>query len=357
VDVSDALIVVARVGGILVGAFILERLVRYSISRFVRRLIADQEARAAAREQQEETLEVGAARQYLASLRLRHRAERSERLMQRAGALGAALRSVASIAIYTVAIIMVLGEFEVSLGPLLAGAGIAGVALGFGAQSLVRDFLSGIFILIEDQYGVGDIVDLGEAVGTVEEVTLRVTRVRDVRGTLWHVPNGEIRRVGNQSQLWARVILDVEVAYDTEIAKASAVIKQVADELWREGVATAPILEEPEIWGLENFGADAIVLRLAAKTEPGSQWALSRELRARLKRAFDEHGIEIPFPQRTVWLHGEGEGVSQGGAAAGDGAEVDDEATAGSRAQVDDAAADDGGGAGDPGDAGEAATD
>ena len=349
-DVSEVLIVAARVGGILVGAFILERLVRYSISRFVKRLIADQEARDAAREQQEETLEAGAAQKYLAPLRLRHRAERSERVTQRAGALGAALRSVASIAIYTVAIIMVLGEFDVSLGPLLAGAGIAGVALGFGAQSLVRDFLSGIFILIEDQYGVGDIVDLGEATGTVEEVTLRVTRVRDVRGTLWHVPNGEIRRVGNQSQLWARVILDVEVAYDTDVADASAVIKEVADALWREGLATAPILEEPEIWGVENFGPDAITLRLAAKTEPGSQWALSRELRVRLKRAFDEHGIEIPFPQRTVWLHGDGEGALQGGAEEAGGAVVDDET-------VDDAAADDGGGAGDQDDAGEAATD
>ncbi len=349
-DVTDALIVAARVGGILVGAFILERLVRYSISRFVKRLIADQETRDAAREQEEEALEAGGALQYLAPLRLRHKAERSQRVTQRAGALGAALRSVASITIYTIAIIMVLGEFDVSLGPLLAGAGIAGVALGFGAQSLVRDFLSGIFILIEDQYGVGDIVDLGEATGTVEEVTLRVTRVRDVRGTLWHVPNGEIRRVGNQSQLWARVILDVEVAYDTEIAKATGVIKEVADALWREGLASAPVLEEPEIWGLENFGPDAIVLRLAVKTEPGSQWALSRELRARLKRAFDEHGIEIPFPQRTVWLHGQGEGSGRGGAEEGGGAAVDDET-------VDDAAADDRGDAGDQGDDDEAATD
>ena len=306
-DTTEVLIVAARVGGILVGAFVVERLVRLAITRFVKRLIVGQEAREAALAQEEAALEARGALQHLAPLRLRQRAERGERVKQRAGALGAVLRSVASIVIYTVAVIMVLGEFDVSLGPLLAGAGIAGVALGFGAQSLVRDFLSGIFILIEDQYGVGDIVDLGEATGTVEEVTLRVTRVRDVRGTLWHVPNGEIRRVGNQSQLWARVILDVEVAYDTEIAKASAVIKAVADELWREGLATAPILEEPEIWGVENFGPDAIVLRLAAKTEPGLQWALSRELRGRLKRAFDEHGIEIPFPQRTVWLHGEGE--------------------------------------------------
>jgi small-conductance mechanosensitive channel len=351
VNVSEVLIVAARVGGILVGAFILERLVRYSISRFVKRLIADQEARDAAREQEEEALEAGGALQYLAPLRLHQKAERSQRVKQRAGALGAVLRSLASIIVYAVAIIMVLGEFDISLGPLLAAAGVAGVALGFGAQSLVRDFLSGIFILIEDQYGVGDIVDLGEAIGTVEEVTLRITRVRDVHGTLWHVPNGEIRRVGNQSQLWARVILDVEVAYDTEIAKASAVIKEVADTLWHEGVATAPILEEPEIWGVENFGPDAIVLRLAAKTEPGSQWALSRELRARLKRAFDEHGIEIPFPQRTVWLHGEGEGALHGGAADGAGATVDDET-------ADDEAADNGGVAGDHDDgAGEAATD
>ena len=348
-DVTDALIVAARVGGILIGAFILERIVRYSISRFVKRLIADQEARDAAREQEEEGLAAGAAQKYLAPLRLRHKAERSQRVTQRAGALGAALRSVASITIYTIAIIMVLGEFDVSLGPLLAGAGIAGVALGFGAQSLVRDFLSGIFILIEDQYGVGDIVDLGEATGTVEEVTLRVTRVRDVRGTLWHVPNGEIRRVGNQSQLWARVILDVEVAYDTDVADASAVIKEVADALWREGLPTAPILEEPEIWGVENFGPDAITLRLAAKTEPGSQWALSRELRVRLKRAFDEHGIEIPFPQRTVWLHGDGEGTGRGGAEGAGGAAVDDET-------LDDGTADHGG-AGEQGDAGEAATD
>jgi small conductance mechanosensitive channel len=322
VDVPEVLIVAARVGAILVGAFILERLVRFGISRFVKRLIADQEVRDAAREREEETLVAGAAQKYLAPLRLRHRDERSERLKQRAGALGAVLRSVASITIYTVAIIMVLGEFDISLGPLLAGAGIAGVALGFGAQSLVRDFLSGIFILVEDQYGVGDIVDLGEATGTVEEVTLRVTRVRDVQGTLWHVPNGEIRRVGNQSQLWARVILDVEVAFDTDLSEATAVVKAVADALWREGSEGAPILEEPEIWGVERFGPDAIVLRLAAKTEPGSQWALARELRVRIKRAFDEHGIEIPFPQRTVWLRGEekaaGPGSTAGGAASAD---------------------------------------
>ena len=331
-DVSDVLILAARVGGIILAAFILERLVRHSISRFVKRVIAKHEARDVALEQEEASLEPGGAMHYLAPLRRERQAERDQRTAQRAGALGAVLGSVASITIYAVAIVMVLGEFDVSLGPLLAAAGVAGVALGFGAQSLVRDFLSGIFIITEDQYGIGDIVDLGEAVGTVEEVTLRVTRVRDVQGTLWHVPNGEIRRVGNKSQLWARVILDVEVAYDTDIAKASAVVKEVVDGVWREGLDAAPILEEPEVWGVESFGPDAIVLRLAAKTEPGSQFVLARELRMRLKRAFDEHGIEIPFPQRTVWLHGEGVGGVMPNGGVGEGRR--DGADEGSRAEA-----------------------
>ncbi len=306
-NVSDVLIVAGKVAGILVVAFLLDRVARRGISRLVERLVRDRGTREAEREREAAALGAGGALQRLSAVRLRG-AERNARAEQRAGALGAVLRSVASIVIFTVAFIMVLAEFDVSLGPLLAGAGIVGVALGFGAQSLVRDFLSGIFIVVEDQYGVGDIVDLGEASGTVEEVTLRVTRVRDVEGTLWHVPNGEIRRVGNKSQLWARVILDVEVAYDTDIARASAVVKEVADGVWREGLEATPVLEEPEVWGVESFGPDAIVLRLAVKTEPGSQWVLARELRARLKRAFDVQGIEIPFPQRTVWLRGEGEG-------------------------------------------------
>lgn len=307
-NVSDVLIVVARVGGILVVAFILDLLLRRSISRLVQRLVDDRVAREAAREQGEGAPVPSGVRQHLAVLNLRRRAERSERARQRVGTLGAVLRNVASIVIFTLAVLMVLGELDISLGPLIAGAGIAGVALGFGAQSLVRDFLSGIFIVMEDQYGVGDIVDVGEASGVVEEVTLRVTRLRDVQGTLWHVPNGEIRRVGNMSQLWARVILDAEVAYDTDIAEASKVIKEVADGLWREALTTAPILEEPELWGIEEFGLKGISIRLAVKTEPGSQWAISRELRARLKRAFDERGIQIPFFQGTAWPSGQAEG-------------------------------------------------
>jgi small conductance mechanosensitive channel len=190
-----------------------------------------------------------------------------------------------------------------NLGPFIAGAGIVGLAVGFGAQSLVADFIAGIFIIIEDQYGVGDFVDVGTASGTVEQVKFRTTVMRDVHGTVWVVPNSEIRRVGNSSQIWARTVLDVDVAYDTDIDLAASVIKSVADEVWNEGLESATILEEPEIWGVQNFGADAISIRLAVKTEPGEQWATGRVIRARLKKAFDVHGIEIPFPQRTVWVH------------------------------------------------------
>ena len=193
---------------------------------------------------------------------------------------------------------MCLGEVGIDLGPLLAGAGVLGVAIGFGSQSLVRDFLSGTFILVEDQFGVGDIVDVGEASGTVEAVSLRTTRLRAIDGTVWHVPNGEIRRVGNMSQHWSRALLDIEVAYDTVVEHARSVIKRVADAVWAEDDG---VLEEPELWGVEQLGANGVMLRLVVKTTPSQQWRVSRELRERIKVAFDEEGIEIPFPQQTVW--------------------------------------------------------
>jgi moderate conductance mechanosensitive channel len=154
---------------------------------------------------------------------------------------------------------------------------------------------------------------VGEANGVVEEVTLRVTRLRDVNGTLWHVPNGEIRRVANMSQLWARVIIDAEVSYESDLAEASKAIKEVADSLWREEATDLPILEEPEVWGIEDFGPRGVSIRLAVKTEPGSQWAVSRELRARIKRAFDERGIEIPFIRPGALLPDQGPSAGPAG--------------------------------------------
>ncbi|MDX1690439.1 MAG: mechanosensitive ion channel family protein [Acidimicrobiia bacterium] len=288
---------------ILVVAWFINRIIRRSIQRFVDGLMARQEIKAQQRHAEEVDDGRFAELTALAMKKAARLATQMERSKQRSQALGTVLKSLSSAVIYGLAIVISLAEFGVSLGPLIAGAGIAGVALGFGAQSLVKDFLSGIFMLVEDQYGVGDIVDIGEASGVVEEITLRTTRLRDVKGTVWFVPNGEIRRVGNMSQQWARAVLDVEVAYDTNINKATRIIKEVADSVWQDQLETATILEEPQIWGVEAFGASSIAIRLVLKVEPGEQFATAREVRQRLKVAFDRHGIEIPFPQRTVWMH------------------------------------------------------
>ncbi len=286
---------------ILIGALVVNRLVKRAIDRMVSRLVETRTR------EEGEAEEASSATLSRLGRRARNRIQRihdqAERARQRAMTLGAVLRSLAGFAVYALAFMIALGELGLDLGPLIAGAGIVGLAVGFGAQSLVADFIAGIFIIIEDQYGVGDYVDVGAASGTVEKVTLRTTVLRDVNGALWVVPNGEIRRVGNSSQLWARTVLDVDVAYDTDIDLAASVIKEVADAVWREEVESATIIEEPEIWGVQNFGADAISIRLAVKTEPGEQWATGRLIRARLKKAFDVNGIEIPFPQRTVWVN------------------------------------------------------
>ena len=228
-----------------------------------------------------------------------------ERATMRADTMASVLRSVATFVVWGIAAVMILGSFGFNLGPLLAGAGVAGVALGFGAQSLVKDFLSGIFMILEDQFGVGDIVDVGEASGTVEAVTLRSTRIRDVSGTLWHVPNGEIRRVGNMSQLWSRALLDIGVAYDTDIDRASAIMKGVADEMAAEEEWAPFFVDGAEVWGVQAFAENEVTIRIAAKVTPAKQWAIEREYRARIKRAFDEAGIVIPLPQRTIWVRSE----------------------------------------------------
>jgi small conductance mechanosensitive channel len=283
-------------------AWIIVRILRRSITHFVDKLV--QERQEAAEQRRVEEVDDGrfaAAERALRKANLL--AVQAERSTQRAQALGSVLRSLASLVVYGLAVFIALAEFGINLGPLIAGAGVVGIALGFGAQTLVRDFLSGMFMLVEDQYGIGDIVDLGEASGVVEEVRLRTTRLRDVNGTVWFVPNGVIQRVGNKSQQWARAVLDIEVAYDTDIQHAAAVIKQVADSVWQDELEFATVLEEPEIWGIEAFGASSIAIRLVVKVEPGEQWATAREIRKRIKTAFDAEGIEIPFPQRTVWMH------------------------------------------------------
>ncbi len=232
----------------------------------------------------------------------------SARRSQRARTLASVLKSGSTALIGAVVGLMALGDLGFNVAPLIASAGIVGVAIGFGAQALVKDMLSGIFMLVEDQYGVGDVVDLGSATGTVEAVALRVTRLRDVEGAVWYVRNGEILRVGNKSQGWARAVVDVDVAYGADLALTKAVLLRTAQALGREPDFEAKLVEEPEVWGVEALAADGVTVRLVVKTAPLQQWAVARALRERIKSALDEAGVEIPFPQRTVWLRNAAEG-------------------------------------------------
>src|SRR3954452_1644385 len=223
------------------------------------------------------------------------------RRVQRAKTMGSLLKSISSIVIFTIFGIMAISELGYPVGPLLASAGILGVALGFGAQSLVKDFLSGIFMIFEDQYGVGDVVDLGEAVGTVEGVALRVTRLRDVEGTVWYVRNGEILRVGNQSQNWARTVLDIPVALDQDLVTVQTVLKEVAHDLWEDDDFKHQIIEEPEVWGVQDLTPNWITVRVVLKTAPLEQWAVAREMRQRIKYRFDHEGIDLAHPTGQMW--------------------------------------------------------
>ena len=224
----------------------------------------------------------------------------AHRRVQRALTMGSLLKSIVSGVIFVIVVIMSISELGYDIAPLIAGAGIIGVALGFGAQSLVKDFLSGIFMIFEDQYGVGDSVNLGEASGVVEAVSLRVTRVRDVDGTVWYVRNGEILRVGNQSQNWSRTVLDIAVGYKEDISRVSRILKEVAHELTEDEGYRDRIIEEPELWGVQSLGPDSVVVRLTLKTMPQQQWVVAREMRERIKARFDEEGIVMPTP-RVVW--------------------------------------------------------
>ncbi len=223
-----------------------------------------------------------------------------ERRRQRTETLGSVLRSIVSFGVVAIAGAMALSEVGLDLAPVVASAGIVGVAVAFGAQNLIKDFLTGIFMIFEDQYGVGDVIDAGPAIGTVEAVGLRTTRLRDVEGTVWHIRNGEIDRVGNKSQGWARVLLDVPLALDTDIALVRSVALSTAEGLWQDPDWTGKVLEQPEVWGLEHIGADGLLLRLVLKTAPLEQWTVAREVRERLIAAFNTSGIEIGVPQRQV---------------------------------------------------------
>lgn len=225
---------------------------------------------------------------------------RPERRRQRTETIGSVLRGAITVAVLTVAGLLALSELQINLAPLIAGAGIVGVALGFGAQSLVRDLLSGLFMLLEDQYGVGDSVDLGEASGIVEAVGLRVTTVRDLRGVVWYVPNGEIRRVGNRSQSPAVVVVDMPVGF-ASVPRAVEALRRGARRLAEDPDWGGSLVQPPEVLGVDQVTVEGAVVRTTVTTAPDAQWQVGRELRRRQTEALQEAGIAAEILAARVY--------------------------------------------------------
>ena len=220
--------------------------------------------------------------------------QRSERRRQRAKTIGSVLKSLTTLVTYGIAFLTILPQLGFNITPIIASAGVLGVAIGFGAQSLVRDFLSGVFMMLEDQYGVGDVIDAGQATGTVEAVGLRVTTLRDVNGTVWYVRNGEIVRIGNSSQGFAVAVVDVPLGHGG-VDEALAVLGEAAEAAVQESPLVDDVLAPPQVLGVEKVTPEGIMLRLTVKVRPGRQWATQRALRARVMGAFVAAGIEPPF--------------------------------------------------------------
>ena len=216
-----------------------------------------------------------------------------QRLSARTKTIASVLDNFATWAITITAIVMILSELGVDVGALIAVSTVLGAAIGFGAQSLVKDILSGIFIVFEDQYGVGDWVEIGEVSGEVERVGLRVTEIRDIHGTLWFVRNGEIIQVGNASQDWAAALIDFPFAYENDVDLVSEIILEVAAEMRESEDWSKDMTNDVEIWGMQHVSGEQFVLRVSAKTVPNRQWAVARELRKRCKLAFDQKGIAL----------------------------------------------------------------
>ncbi len=243
---------------------------------------------------------------------LAHASLLSERRRLRAQTIGSLLRSITSAVVFGIAGMMVLAEIGVNLAPLLASASVLGVALGFGAQSVVKDLLSGVFMLLEDQYGVGDNVDIGPASGTVEAVGLRVTTVRDGRGVLWYVRNGEIVRVGNKSQGWAMVIVDVPVGH-TGVDEATQVIRAAVEDYATGEDHADDFIEPPEVLGVEEITVDGAVIRSTAKTPPDAQWRVGRELRRRIAEALEQGGVSAKIGTSRLYIQQPGAGQAKPG--------------------------------------------
>ncbi|WP_193044275.1 mechanosensitive ion channel family protein [Mycolicibacterium baixiangningiae] len=229
----------------------------------------------------------------------------AERRQQRAQTIGSVLKSTVSIVMLIWLMLSILNVVGVNIAPFIASAGVVGLAIGFGAQNLVRDFVTGVFMLLEDQYGVGDNVDLGEAVGEVESVGLRITTVRDIDGTLWYVRNGEIARVGNMSQDYAVARVELPVALTADVARAESVAVEAAEEALEDPELAAKVLGKPEMLGVQEVSPDLLTLRMTIKTRPNAQWSVQRRLRREILRAYDENGIDLPIRQGRVYAVGD----------------------------------------------------
>jgi len=229
---------------------------------------------------------------------------------KRADTLGSIVKYILSVAIIGAGVMMVLGELGVNIGPILAGAGIIGLAVGFGAQNIVRDMISGFFILLDDQIRVGDVVEVAGKSGLVEKINLRLTTLRDLAGNVHYVRNGQVEIITNMTKEYSRCVFDIGVAYRENVDEVINVIRQVGEELRSDPQFSEDVLEPIEILGLDQFGESAIVIKARIKTKPIKQWSVGREFNRRLKMRFDEENIEIPFPHVTLYM-GEGK---QGGA-------------------------------------------
>lgn len=267
----------ARLLLILVVAYVATRVARTAIGRFG----AGMEKRIQAR------LERGERRGTLDVARYR------VRRFQRLHAITGVMRGAAGVVIWIIAVFAVLQTLRIDLRPILAGAGLAGIVIGFGAQQLVRDVLSGIAMLIEDQYGVGDWIEVDGRIGQVERVGLRATSIRDLDGIVWHTLNGHVQQVGNLSQEWSRSLIDVPLALDSDVPAAKAIIHKVASDLAADPVWGDDIIGPPEIWGVQDFGPEGLSIRLVMPTKPMANWDINRQLRERLHRAFTQANIRM----------------------------------------------------------------
>ena len=302
---ADALGDAAFVVVAVLGAIIANWLVRRAIGGSLGRVIDRAQASVARKVDAAVELSQTADRPEIEEM---HRLESNElrasgeRRVQRLQTLSRLSQSLATTAIVVAATILVLSQFNIDFGPFLAGAGILGIAIGFGAQNLVRDYLNGALILIENQFDVNDTIVIGQITGRVEAITLRTTKIRDREGVEWTVPNGDIRTVANRSQTWAKIVLDVPVAYATDIGRSMRVIADALEPFWLSPPDDIILLEAPQVLGVQELGENGVVIRVSIPAHPDSLWTGARHARRLIKDAFDAEGITIPFPQRRIWF-------------------------------------------------------